>query len=135
MPIAVSTVNFADALDQFLARLPVGDQLRHRDVLELVLLGERLDLRPAHHGAVVVDEFADDADRLEVRQPAQIDRGLGMAGAHQHAAVLGDQREDVARPHEVRRACVVVGKAAHGRDAVLGRNAGGGAVLVVDRRR
>ena len=54
-------------------------------------------------------------------------------GAHQHAAVLGDQRKDVAGAREVGRAGIVVGKPAHGRDAILGRNAGGGAVLVVDR--
>ena len=66
-------------------------------------------------------------------QPAQVDRGLGVPGAHQHAAVLGDQRKDVAGTHEVGGARIVVGEVAHRRDAVVGRDAGGGAVLVVDR--
>ena len=125
----------ADALDQLLARLPVGDQLVDRNLLELVLLGEGLDLRPAHHRAVVVDELADHADRLEFGEPAEIDRGFGVAGAHQHAAVLGDQRKHMAGAHEVGGARIVVGEIAHGRDAIVGRDAGGGAVLVVDRHR
>jgi hypothetical protein len=31
----------------------------------------------------------------------EIDRALGLAGAHQHAAVARAQREDVARRHDV----------------------------------
>ena len=53
------------------------------------------------------------ADRRQPGEPAEIDRGLGMAGAHEHAAVPGDQREDVAGPHEIGSAHVVVGEAAH----------------------
>ena len=51
------------------------------------------------------------ADRLERGEPAQIDRRLGMAGAHQHAAILGDQREDVAGPDEIGGAVIAVGEA------------------------
>ena len=39
----------------------------------------------------------------------------------------------MAGAHEVGGAGIVVGEIAHRRGAVLGRNAGGGAVLVVDR--
>ena len=35
----------------------------------------------------------------------QVAAGLGMAGAHQHAAVLRLQRKDVARLHQVARRC------------------------------
>ena len=101
--------------------------------LSLCFSAKSLDLRPAHHGAVVVDEFADHADRLEVREAAQIDRGLGMAGAHQHAAVLGDEWKDVAGAREVRGTRIVIGKTAHGRDTILRGNTGGGSMLVVDR--
>ena len=56
-----------------------------------------------------------------------------MARAHQHAAILGDQREDMARPDEISRAHIAVGKRAHGVGALLGRDAGGQPVLDVDR--
>ena len=75
-----------DPLDQLLARLPIGDQVGDRNALDLVLVGERVDLRPDHHGAVVVGEFADDRDRRQARELAKVDGRLGMAGAHEHAA-------------------------------------------------
>ena len=56
-----------------------------------------------------------------------------MARAHQHAAVLGDQREDMAGPDEVGGAHIAVGKSAHRVGALLGRDAGGQAVADVDR--
>ena len=113
-----------DPLDQLLARLPVGDQVGDRNALDLVLVGEGLDLRSDHHGAVVVGEFADDGDRRQTGKLAKIDRGLGMAGAHEHAAILGDQRKNMARPDEIARAHVAIGERAHGIRALLGRNAG-----------
>ena len=75
-----------DPLDQILARLAIGDEVGDRNALEPVLGGEGLDLRPDHHRAVVVGEFADDRHRRQAGEPAQIDRRLGVAGAHQHAA-------------------------------------------------
>ena len=126
-------VEFADALDQLVAVLPVGDQVGDRDLRQLVLLGEGGDLRPAHHRAVVVHQFGQHADRRQPGEPAEIDAGLGMAGAHQHAALARDQREDVAGPHEIGGAAVAVGERAHGVAALLGRDAGGQAVAHVDR--
>ena len=94
-----------------------------------------VDLRPAHHGAVVVHQFGQHADRRQLGEPAEIDAGFGMAGAHQHAAFLGDQRKDVARPHEIGGAAVAVGERAHRVAALLGRDAGGETVAHVDRDR
>ena len=88
---------------------------------------------PAHHRAVVVHQFRQHADRRQAGEPAQIDAGFGVAGAHQHAAVLGDQRKDVAGPHEIGGAAVAVGERAHRVGALLGRDAGGQAVADVDR--
>ena len=95
--------------------------------------GEGGDLRPAHHGAVVVHQLGQHADRRQPGEPAEIDAGLGMAGAHQHAALARDQRKHVAGPHEIGGAAVVVGERAHGVAALLGRNAGGEPVPHVDR--
>ena len=122
-----------DPLDQLLARLPVGDEIGDRNALDLVLVGEGLDLRPDHHRAVVIGEFADDGDRRQAGELAEVDRGLGMAGAHEHAAILGDERKHVAGADEIARAHVAIGERAHGVRALLGRNAGRQPVADVDR--
>jgi hypothetical protein len=70
-----------------------------------------------------------------VRQPgelAQVYGGFGVARAHQNPALASDQRKDMAGPREIGRAGIGVGKPAHGGRAVIGGDAGGGAVLVVD---
>ena len=54
-----------DPLDQLLTRLAVGDHVSDRDVLELVGGGEARDLLALHHGAIVVHQLADDADRRQ----------------------------------------------------------------------
>lgn len=124
---------FRHALHQGLARLPVGDEIGDGDVLELVADGEIRDLRALHHRAVVVDEFADHADRRQAREPAEIDRRLGMAGAHQYPALTRDQRKDMARPHEILRAGIGIGERAGGGGALLRRDAGGEARPVIHR--
>ena len=43
----------------------------------------------------------------EPRQPRQVHRALGLAGAHQHPALAGAQREDVAGPGQVLRPAFV----------------------------
>jgi hypothetical protein len=52
----------------------------------------------AHPG--VVDQFTDDADRLQAGQPGEVDRGLGVAAPLQDAARAGPQRQDVPGAHE-----------------------------------
>ena len=55
----------------------------------------------------------------------QVAAGFGVAGAHQHAAVLRLQREDVAGLHQVGRPGVACHRGLHGARAVGGRDAGG----------
>ena len=69
------------------------------------------------------------------RELAEIDRRLGMAGAQQHAAVAGDQREDVAGPGEIIGAGIGIGERAAAGGALVRRNAGAAVGLVVDRDR
>ncbi|ESX19577.1 hypothetical protein X767_22880 [Mesorhizobium sp. LSJC264A00] len=97
-----------------------------------MFLGKARHLRAALDGAVVIDQLRDHANRRQAGKLAEIDRGFGMARAHQHAAFPSDQREDVAGPDEIRTADIAVGQVAHGQGAVLGRNAGGGAMLEID---
>ena len=125
-------VRAGDALDQRLLALAVGDEVGDRNLLQAMLGGECRDLRAALHAAVVVDQFGDHADLRQAGELAQIDRRLGMAGAHEHAALARDQREDVTRPQEIRGADVGIGEIADGQRPVVSRNAGRRAVLEVD---
>lgn len=87
------------------------------------------------HGAVVVHDLADDAGGLEAGEPRQIDRALGLAGAHQRPAALGTQREDVARGDQILGAGVLAHRGEDGVRAVGGRDAGGDALGGLDRHR
>src|SRR5262249_35820926 len=79
----------------------VARQLRDRDHHKAVLLAEPHEVRDARHGAVGVDDLADDAGGVEAREAGKIDCRLGLAAALQHAAWPGAQREDVSRSREV----------------------------------
>ena len=133
VPISDCDRKLADPLDQLVARLPVGDQLRDGDALQLVALGEGGKLGAAHHRAVVVHELGKHADRRQSGEPAEVDAGLGVARTHQHAAFLRHQRKDVAGPHEIGGAAIAVGERAHGVGALFRGNSGGEAVADVDR--
>ena len=117
------------AAHELLAVAAVADEVGDRDEHEAVLGGERLELGQALHRAVVVDDLGEHAGRVAAREPGEVDRGLGVAGALQHAAVAVAQREDVAGPGEVGRDGRAVDQRVHRRAAVGGRDAGGGAVL------
>jgi hypothetical protein len=62
---------------------------------------EDLQVGQAGHGAVVVHDLADHRGGRAAGHGGQVAAGLGVAGAHQHAAVLRLQREDVAGLHQV----------------------------------
>ena len=86
--------------------------------------GEGDQVGQPRHGAVVVHDLADDAGRIKPGKAREIDGRLGMAGADQHAAVLGDQREHMARGHDV---AIVLGRIdgdGDGVGAVMRRDAG-----------
>jgi hypothetical protein len=55
----------------------------------------------AGHGAVVFHDLADHGSRGATGHGGQIATGFGVACAHQHAAVHGLQRENVAGLHQV----------------------------------
>ncbi len=125
----------ADPFDQLFPHLPVGDEIRDGDAFEAVRRGEPLHLGAAHHGAVVVHELRQYADRRQAGEPAQIDARLGMAGAHQHPALARHQRKDMAGADEVGGATVGIGERPHRVGALLSRNAGGQSVADIDRDR
>ena len=69
----------------------------------------------AGHRAVVVHDLADHAGGPQAGEAGEVDRALGLAGAHEHAALAGAQREDVARGAPDPRAGVGVDGDADGR--------------------
>ena len=121
------------ALHQRFGAHPVLDQIGDGDHQDAVALREARELRHPRHGAVLVHHLADHAARIESRDPRQIDRRLGLAGAHHHAAVARAQRRHVAGPHEIRRLRRRVDGRQNRRRAIGCRDAGGDVVLRVDR--
>ena len=103
--------------------------------LRLWAFGEPRHLLALHDRAVVVHQLADDADRRQAAQFAEIDRGLGMARAQQHAAVARDQRKHMTGPREIAGAGIRIGQRAAAGSAFVRRDAGAAIGLVVDRDR
>ena len=91
------------AAHELLAVAAVADEVGDRDEHEPVLGRERLELGQALHRAVVVDDLGEHAGREAAGEAGEVDRGLGVPGALQHAALAVAQREDVAGPREVAR--------------------------------
>jgi hypothetical protein len=77
------------------------DQVADGEDAEVVLPGEDLERGQPHHVAVLVHDLAHRGDGLQAREAAQVGRRLGVAGAPEHAAGHGAQREHVPRAHEV----------------------------------
>ena len=94
-----------DPLDLALGAPPVGDQVGDGDHREVVVGREDLQFLAAGHVAVVLlaDQLAQHAGRGETGQSGQVDGGLGVTGAAQHAAFPGTQRHHVAGAGEVGR--------------------------------
>ena len=84
------------------------------------------------HRAVVVDDLAEHAGRVQPGHAGQVDGRLGVAGPLEHAAVGVAQREDVAGPGQVAGAGGRVDERSDGGGPVGGRDAGRGAVAEVD---
>src|SRR5262245_7526292 len=108
-----SDMKFADPLHQLVAALSIGNQLGDRDLHQPVFFRKGGDSWTAHHRAIVVHQLSQHADRRQRCEPAKVDAGFGVSGAHQHAALARDKRKYVAGTYEIRSAAVVVGKGAH----------------------
>ena len=123
------------ALDELVVPAPVGDQVGDRDHLQVVLAAVALEVGDAGHRAVVVHDLADHAGRVQTGQSREVDGRLGLAGALEHAARLGLQREDVAGLDQVARRGLGVDGDLDRAGAVGGRDAGGDPVARLDRDR
>ena len=122
-----------DALDELLRPASVLDQIGDRQQLDPVLLAERGQVRDAGHRPVLVHDLADDARRVQPREPSEVDGRLRLAGALEHAAGPRAKRKDVAGPDEVVRALRRVDRDLDRVRAVVRRDAGRDALARLDR--
>ncbi len=58
-------------------------------------------IRQPRHGAVVAHDLAQHRGGREAGEARQVAARFGVAGAHQHAAGMRDQRKDMAGLHDV----------------------------------
>ena len=92
-----------------------------------------IELRQPRHGTVVAHDLADHAGRVQAGEARDVDRGLGVAGAHQRAALARDEGKDVAWGDDVVAPDVRVDRHRDGVRAVMRGYAGGDAGLRLDR--
>ena len=86
------------ALDELLVPAAVLDQVGDRDHLQPVPRAELDEVRHPGHRPVVVHHLADDPGRGEAGEAREVDRGLRLPGALEHAAGAGAQREGCGPP-------------------------------------
>ena len=111
----------------------VGDQIADRADFQTVMLRECHQFRQARHGAVFVHDLADHARFFQTRKTRDVDSRFGMARTDQNAALLGAQREHVARRRNVLCAFRRIDGHRDGARAVSGGNTRGHAFARLDR--
>ena len=94
-------------------------------MLQVMLRAERNEVGDAGHFAVVAHDFADDAGGLKASHAGEIDGGLGLPGANQHASRRARKRKDVARSDQIVGGGPAIDGGANGVGAVGGGDAGG----------
>jgi hypothetical protein len=93
-----------------------------------VLLEKADSVRHTRHGAILVDDLAEDAGRTEARGPGKIDRSLALAAAVKNAAGAGAKRKNMYRSRKVFRVTVCVNSDPDRLRPIVSRNARGYAV-------
>ena len=124
-PCSVGQPRLGDAMHQALGAEPVLHQVGDRHEGQAEALRDAAELRLPRHGAVGIQDLADDAGRQQAGQPRQVHAGLGLPHALQHATGAGAQRKDVTGAAKVGRLGVGVQRHLDGRGAVGRRNARG----------
>ena len=133
IPVVGRHLDALDPLDQFLLAAAVIDEGLDRADFEIVFFGELEQLGKTGHGAVLVENLADDAGGLESGEAGEVNGGLGVSGAAEDAALLRLEREDVAGTDEIARLGEGIGEDLNGAGPVGGADPGGDAVGGIDR--
>lgn len=103
----------------------VFDKLGHGAGFQAMFFLEAAQVAGAGHGAVFLHDFTADAGRLEGRHAHEVDGGFRMAGAAQHPAGNGSEREGMAWLHKVIDGGLGVRQRADGQGAFRGADARG----------
>ena len=119
--------------NQRLGATAIVNQIGDRADFEAVLLRELQQIGQARHLAVVFEDFADDGRRRHASELREIASGFGVAGAHQHAAALSSQRENVARLHDIFGFRIALDRCVHRARTIRGGDAGSHSVSRFDR--
>src|SRR5450830_1062866 len=120
-------------LDQHLGTTAVLDQVGDRDQLDPVLRAVLDQVGNSRHRAVFLHHLADDASGDQPGQLRQVDRGLGLTSALEHAARTSSERKDVARPNNVARALAGVDRNLDGVRPILNGDTGRDPFTSLDR--
>ncbi|MNZ88693.1 hypothetical protein D3C78_1075910 [compost metagenome] len=118
-------VTLTDAHDGVFGAQAIVDQVGDGADPDPVLAREHFQVRAPGHGAVIVHHFDDHRGGRMAGQARQVAAGFGMAGAGQHAAFAGAQREDMARLHDVGGAGVGGDGGGDGACTISSRDTGG----------
>ena len=110
----------------------VADELGDGEHFELMLVAEANKVRDTGHGAVVVHDLADNPGWDKAGHPGEVNRGFGLAGAHEDAALAGTQGHDMAGAGEVEGAGGGVNGDVDGVGTIRGGDAGGDAFTRFD---
>ena len=105
---------------QRLGAAAVFDQIGNGANFQAMRGGKHLQIRQARHGAVVIHDLANHPRRRAASHRRQVAARFGMAGAHQHTAINGLQRKDVAGLHQVADLRVLGDGCLHGTGTVGG---------------
>ena len=125
-------VDFLAHLDERFLAETVGYEVLDGDNLQLVLMGEDLQLGHAGHGAIVVHDLHECASRVEACQFTEVDGGFGMSAATQHTVLLGIEGVDMAWTTEGLGCRRRVGEGTDGGGTVVGRYACGAPLQLID---
>ena len=110
----------------------VLNQIGNRADLQPVLRGEKLQIGQPRHRAVGIHDFANHGSGRAAGHARQIAPGLGVPGAHQHAALHGLNGKHMPRLHQVLRPGLPRHRRFDGARAISRRNAGGHALGRLD---
>ena len=132
IPVSGGKLDDLDALDQFLARAPVMDQIFDGADFQFVAAGKTLQLPQSRHRTVFAHDLADDAHGAEARELDQVHCGLGVSGALQNPARLGAQGKHMPRLRQVFGNRSRASHGLNGQRSVGGTDAGGDAPGGID---
>ena len=118
----------AHVFEQAFGTAAVFDEVGNGADFEIVFFSELHQFGHTRHGAVVVDDFADDGGGNQAIHLCQVNAGFCVSGADEYAAFLGAQWEDVAGLDDVFWFGGWGNGGLNGQGAIGGGDAGGNAV-------